>query len=511
MFKPRSSRMYASIAAVTAASLLLVSCSDNAGNSASEVPTGEKGGEETVLRVGALGKTADAQRDPHKLLPNDSDMLINSLIWDAMTVPGSDEVVESRLMDSWEQTGDTTWEFTVNDHARFHDGTDVTADDAEWSLHRLLEDEGNYYKLPVIPESIKAIDEDTVAMETEEPNSQLPMLARLMTFVMKKDTTPEDAMGTGPFKLESWNNGSATLVANENYHGHKPEIDKIEVIPFEDTTSMTNAIVSGQIDLAQSVGATAARTAEGNDDLQVLTRSNDSVLPVAMRTSDGPFADEKVREAIRLGVDRQAIVDGALSGFGKTANDILGTGDPNLNTSLQRERDIDKAKKLLEEADFDLDKTYELYVTPEAPGQLDAMKLFAEQMKDIGVKVNVVEKESGTFYDEIWTKADLYSTYWGTNDTTLFFAGKVLDGDAPSNETAFDDQEFNETYSKLLASNDEDEIVELNKKLQEIQYNRGGYVVWGSSDAVDIAAKNVSGVPDAPGYGRVKLETVTKS
>lgn len=139
------------------------------------------------------------------------------------------------------------------------------------------------------------------------------------------------------------------------------------------------------------------------------------------------------------------------------------------------------------------------------------MKLFAEQMKDIGVKVNVVEKESGTFYDEIWTKADLYSTYWGTNDTTLFFAGKVLDGDAPSNETAFDDQEFNETYSKLLASNDEDEIVELNKKLQEIQYNRGGYVVWGSSDAVDIAAKNVNGVPDAPGYGRVKLETVTKS
>ena len=92
--------MYASIAAVTAASLLLVSCSDNAGNSASEAPTGEKGREETVLRVGALGKTADAQRDPHKLLPNDSDMLINSLIWDAMTVPGSDEVVESRLMDS---------------------------------------------------------------------------------------------------------------------------------------------------------------------------------------------------------------------------------------------------------------------------------------------------------------------------------------------------------------------------------------------------------------------------
>lgn len=204
MFKPRSSRMYASIAAVTAASLLLVSCSDRADNSASEAPAGEKDGKETVLRVGALGKAANAQRDPHKLLPNDSDMLINSLIWDAMTIPGADEVVEPRLMDSWKQTGDTTWEFTINDRARFHDGSDVTADDAEWSFHRLLEDEGNYYKLPVIPESIKAIDEDTVAMETEEPNSQLPMLARLMTFVMKKDTTPEDAIGTGPFKLESW-------------------------------------------------------------------------------------------------------------------------------------------------------------------------------------------------------------------------------------------------------------------------------------------------------------------
>lgn len=57
MFKPRSSRMYASIAAVTAASLLLVSCSDRADNSASEAPAGEKDGKETVLRVGALGKS----------------------------------------------------------------------------------------------------------------------------------------------------------------------------------------------------------------------------------------------------------------------------------------------------------------------------------------------------------------------------------------------------------------------------------------------------------------------
>ena len=93
----------------------------------------------------------------------------------------------------------------------------------------------------------------------------------------------------------------------------------------------------------------------------------------------------------------------------------------------------------------------------------------------------------------------------------LFYAGKVLNGDASANETAFNDAEFNETYNQLLASTDTEKIDELSRQLQKIEFERSGYLVWGASDGVDIASTSVSGLPQAPGYGRVLLETVKKA
>ena len=147
----------------------------------------------SILKVGALGKAASAQQDPHKLLPNDSDMLTCSLIWEAMTMPGSgDKNVVPRLMDNWNQASPTEWEFTIARNAVFHDSSPVTADDVVWSLNRMLKDEANRFRLPVIPSSISKIDDQRVRMSTEVPNSQLPLLARLMTFVMKKESDPKN-------------------------------------------------------------------------------------------------------------------------------------------------------------------------------------------------------------------------------------------------------------------------------------------------------------------------------
>lgn len=375
----------------------------------------------------------------------------------------------------------------------------------------MLADEANSFRLPVDPASIAASGTSTVTISTGDPNSQLPMLARLMTFIMKKDSTFDKPIGSGPFELVSWDNGSATLKRFEEYHGQVAGVSQIQVIPFEDTQAMTNALLAGQIDLAQAVGAVAARSAEGKNNLQIVRRPNDSVIPLIMRCSDGPFADVKVREAVRLGVDREQVVQRALSGYGVVANDILGTADPNIDSSLVRTRDIDRAKQLLAEAKFDTNATYDLFVTPEAPGQVDAMKVIAEQLGDIGLKINVVEQESGQFYDQTWTKANLYCGYWGTNDSVLFFAGKVLDGKATSNETNWDDAEFNQIYRQVLGSTDTAEIDQLSRKLQAIEFERSGYVVWGASDGVDIAAAGVTGLPKAPGYGRVLLETVRMS
>ncbi|MEV6767584.1 ABC transporter substrate-binding protein [Nocardia sp. NPDC051030] len=462
-----------------------------------------------TLRVGALGRVSKLERDPHANIPNDSDFLITSLVYDALTVPGDDPNVVARLASSWESDSERRrWTFTVAPGARFHDGSPVTADDVVWSLRRLRE-AGGESKMPVAkPEDITADGANRVVLNLATPNTQIPVLVRLMTFTVKQGTTDfTKAVGTGPFKLESYRQGNARLVRNDDWHGAKPRLDAIEVTLFESVDALSNAVIGGQIDLASNVGAIAGRTAEGRGDLQVVRRANDIALSLAMRTSDGPFADARVREALRLAVDRDAMVTQVYSGYGAVANDILGTGDPLYDKTIpQRGRDLTRSRSLLADARFDTGRTYQLFTKAEAPGEVESAKLFATQVREAGVQLEVVVQESNTFYDQTWLKAPLYTVSWGTNDSTLFYASKLMDSASARNETAFHDAEFDAATAAGLAAGTETDQAANLRKVQRIQYDRGGYLVWGMGDGIDIAAKRVRDLPTLGGFGRLQLE-----
>ncbi|MER6564188.1 ABC transporter substrate-binding protein, partial [Streptomyces sp. NPDC001027] len=295
------------------AAALLTACgggdetSSKAPTKGSEKP--RKGG---TLRVGALGRVSAITRDPHGTQSNESDYLIISLVHDTLTVPGAEPNTVPRLAASWKASDDLkTWTFTLAKGAKFHDGAPVTAEDVVWSLKRLRNTPSGASRLPGIkPENIRA-EGDTVVLVSDYANAELPQLTRLTTFVLQKDTAEKElgkAPGTGPFKLDWFRSGNARLVRNEDWYGGDVLLDAIEVKIFESPQAMANALLAGQIDVASNVGAVAARTAEKRGDVQIVRRPNDMAMPIVMRTADGPFADAKVREALRLAVDREAMV-----------------------------------------------------------------------------------------------------------------------------------------------------------------------------------------------------------
>lgn len=488
----------------------LAACGRNSGSSdetdGAEGPP-RRGG---TLRVGVLGKPDATQQDPHQNLSNDSDFLIMSLVYDALTVPTADKNVAPRLTKSWEQSDDgRTWTFTIADGAKFHDGSPVTADDVVWSLQRIATDKTIAFKVPVPADQVKVVDANRFSLTSPESNSQIPLLVRLVTFVMKKDTAPAAWQGSGPFRMETYSAGRARLVRNDAWHGGAPHLDAIEVIPFTSAEAMSNAIQGGSIDLASAVGAVAGRAAESNGKLEVIRRANDSVMPIIMRTASGPFADPRVREAMRLIADRPQLVQSVLSGYGTVGNDVLGTGDQFYDTSLpQRARNVDRAKKLLNEAKFDTARTYDFFTIDEATGQVDSAKLFARQAADAGVKLEIKVQDSTAFYDTTWCKADLYNMTWGTNDSVAFFADKVLKKDAKNNETGWNDAGFERAYSELKSARDDAAQRTASTSMQRAEYDTSGYLVWGVTDGVDVAAKTVHGLPTAPGFGRMQLEKV---
>ncbi|MFQ6325342.1 ABC transporter substrate-binding protein [Nocardia sp. CWNU-33] len=487
--------------------LAITACGDGSSSDGSG-GSPQRGG---TLRIGAIGKSSKTERDPHATMSNESDFLIMSLIYDPLTVPGTDPSVAPRLASKWESDAEQrNWTFTIAEGATFHDGRPVTADDVVWSLRRLREVAGET-KVPVSSvDDIKPVGANAVVLTCAGPNSQLPLLLRLMTFAVPKGTTDfTKGIGSGPFRLESYNNGDARLVRNDNWHGGAPLLDAVEVTLFESPESMANAIMAGQIDVASSVGAVAGRTAEARSDLQVIRRPNDVAIVIAMRTSDGPFADPRVREALRLAVDRPAMVAQVLSGYGSVANDILGTADPTFDPSIaQRKRNVDRAKQLLADAKFDTGKTYPLVTKQEAAGEVESAKVFASQAKDIGLNIEVVVQEANAFYDDTWLKAPFYTVNWGTNDSVMFFASKVMSSRTKWNETGFKDAEFDKAYADALAAPAGAKFTEASKAIQQIQYDRGGYIVWGMADGIDVASRSVEGLPKLGGYGRVQLERV---
>ncbi|MEU1024462.1 ABC transporter substrate-binding protein [Streptomyces sp. NPDC005904] len=490
---------------------LLTACSGD-GDTSSEAGGDGKPRKGGTLRVGALGRASAITRDPHGTQANESDYLIIALVYDTLTAPGTKDNTAPRLAASWKPSADLkTWRFEIAEGATFHDGSPVTADDVVWSLKRLRATPSGASRLPGIKaENIKAEGKDTVVLVSDYANAELPSLTRLTTFVLKKGTEKKDlgkAPGTGPFKLDWFRSGNARLVRNEHWHGGDVLLDAIEVKIFESPQAMSNALLAGQIDLASNVGAVAARTAEKRGDVQVVRRPDDMAMPIVMRTADGPFADPKVREALRLAVDRKAMVKQVLSGYGTVGNDIMGTGDSAYDSGIpQRGRDLAKAKSLLKEADFDTSKTYKLVTTEDIAGLAESATLFASQVREAGVKIQVVKQESATFYDKTWLKADLYTTYWGTNDSVIFFASKTMESKSGQNEAAWKNAAFDAAYRESIGAKDAGTRAKALEKLQRIQHEDSGYLLWGVAEGIDLAAAPVHGLPKLPGYGRVQLE-----
>jgi peptide/nickel transport system substrate-binding protein len=497
----RRALLGSSIAVVTASAV--AACGGTDGDAAGDTP--REGG---TLRVGALGSVEALTTDPHGLLSNNSDFLIMSLVYDALTVPGGATGVAPRLAESWAVAEDAkTWTFTIAEGAQFHDGTPVIAADVVASMKRIIVDMDAAFKVPVPPEQITALDDRAVQFVTEDPNSQLPLLLRLVTFTTREGADATAFNGTGPFKLEDYSDGNARLVRFDGWHGPRPLLDAIEVTRFESTDAMMNALQGGQIDLATTAGAVSARLAEESGAFTVHRRPNDAALPIVMRVADGPFADVRVRTALRLAADREALVQQALSGFGQVANDVLGTGDAFYDTSLpQREQDLDTARQLLAEAGFDLDATYTLFTIDEAFGEVAAAKLFAEQAAKVGVRIEVVEQDAGTFYDQTWCKADLYTMFWGTNDSVAFYAQKVLQSTSETNETGWANEDFDRAYGDLLAATDPAAQEDASHRMQRLEYDESGYLLWGMADGIDVHTPAVNGLSDAPGFGWVLLE-----
>ena len=345
--------------------------------------------------------------------------------------PGS-LTLEGDLAESWTQPNETTYVFKLRRGARWHakppvNGREVTADDVVYSVNRFLTVKGNpsaYMLRPV--ERVEATDKLTVKFTLKEPFAwfldvianpmSLPIVARECVEKFGDLKKAESVVGTGPWMLDSYRpNQGMTFVRHPAYFiPGQPYIERIEFLVDEDNASRMASFLSGKYDLGWEFPGSIARTdwlqikdtlKQRRPGLRTVEYVNNVETHVSMRTDRPPFNDVRVRQAMSLALDRQAVIDAVYEGVG-VINPAVPAGLKDWSLPIAQlgegaryfKRDVAEAKRLLAAAGYPTGFPASLCFNSYGSTVLtDIAQLIVTQLKDAGIDTKLDVKEYGAF------------------------------------------------------------------------------------------------------------------
>ncbi len=458
------------------------------------------------LRVGIVGGSAKDTLDAHVPVTHPDEARAIQL-YDTLATYDTEHQLEMALAEEITPSADaTTWTVKLRDGLKFSDGSPIRAEDVVFSFRRITDPEnpksGAAGLATLDRDGLTATDARTVVFPFTQPFATFPdAVAQYSNGIVPEGYDPERPVGSGPFMFESFEPGQqSTFLRNPHYWREgQPYLDEVTIIDFPDDTARVNALLGGQVDAIDQLPLSQIAVVEANPNLRVLESETGSWVPFTMRVDQPPFDDPRVREAFRLIVDREEMVQQVLGGHGAVGNDMYGRFDPCYPDEIpQRTQDLDRARELLAEAGHS-GLTVDLVTAPAAAGMVEAAQVFAEQAKEAGVTVNVRRLEPGEFYGEQYLQWTFAQDFWFTRDYLPQAAAGTLPG-APYNETHWSDPDWVALVREANATIDEGRRCELIAQAQQIEYDRGGYIIWGFPNSVDAHSAAVQGLrPDKSG------------
>ncbi len=491
-------------AAAVAGSSFLAACGgDDGGGGGGGAKGPQKSG--GVLIHGATGGGSKDTLDPHQPVTAADIARVNNL-YEPLLFWNNNYELEPALAESVEASADAiTWTIKMRQGATFHNGQPVTADDALKSIQRVADPKkplsaGGQLSQIIDFASTKVVDDSTLQLVLNTPYAILDTLLAEYTLgiIPGGEFDPSNPIGTGAFAYESFEAGkTSTFKKYADYWGDAAFVDTLTIQDFADDNAKVNALQANQIQTLDNLPYNLVDTIKGAGG-GVLIADSGAWVPFTMRVDQAPFNDVKVRQAMRLIVDRQAMIDQTLSGYGSLGNDMYAPLDVNFASDLpQREQDIDQAKSLLASAGVD-GLQVELFTGDDigsvAPA---AANLFAEQAKAAGVEVKVTKKNP--FYDDDYLSYTFAQDFWNTRN----YIPQAVVGTFPEalggtyNETHWDNEEHRGLVNAAAQELDEAKRKDLLHQAQEIEYNEGGLIIWGFRQQVDAYGANVQGLEES--------------
>lgn len=406
-----------------------------------------------------IGKSEEAVGlDPAMVTAASSFDLI-AAVYETLVVFDEDGQPQPWLAESWETPDDLTYVFTLLEGVTFHNGQPLTADDVVFTFERMMDPEGGSpWTSQFAPvESVEATDERTVTFRLKETYG--PFLASLSSnyaaIVPRADGVDLQTtmVGTGAFALLERNEDVETrLEANPDYWmDGLPKLANVTYKILPDESARVAAIRTGEIHLTPLADPISIETARSSADITLIEQETTDYYLLGFNCAVAPFDDPKVRQALSMAVDRQAIIESVFFGQGQVTGPLVPTlGDwanpieelPNYSV------DRDAAKALLEEAGQG-DLTFKITVGANRQEFVNIALVIQDQLKEIGVTVELDQVEWGTFIDK-WIARDFESfvSYNGSGNDPDRALYPALYTDGSVNAFQFSDPKVDELLDR---------------------------------------------------------------
>jgi peptide/nickel transport system substrate-binding protein len=466
-----------------------------------------------TLRVGVLGSPNDVCDGQHVVGKADQARMLGG--WESILNFDEDFnlVTTDSLAEEVETKAADLYVVRLKEGLVFSNGAPVTGEDLLYSFNRLIDPElavfGGSALRPVLEASgITKVDDRTVQLQLLQPVANFKEYLAAYTCCVvpagyeRFSGDPTTQIGTGPYQLAEFEVGVQSVhVRNDNYwQTGKQFFDEVRVINFADGDALVNALIADQIDCAVDIPSTAVNVLESTDGYKVLNSEGGAFLSITMAVDQEPFTDVRVRQAMRLIVDRQAMVDQVVGGFGRIANDLYSPLDPvYIGDELpQRDQDIEAAKALLAEAGV-ADLEIDLYAPNDTVGLPELAQAFSAMAAEAGITVNPVILDGGTYWGDQYLKWTFATGFWGTRN----FLPQVAAGSlhtAPYNDDHWPpaDSTFADDYAAALAEVDDAKRKVITDKMQTELYEAGGQIIPFFQNQLDGYHQRVGGLVARP-------------
>ena len=503
--------------AIIAATLLvgLAGGVARAATSASPSP----GGEKIILRIGTLqdidslnpfaGVTVAAYEMFH-------------LNYDMLTGYAPDGSVRPEIADSWETSVDgLTWTFKIHPGMKWQDGEPLTASDVAFTYNYIIDNELSAYTSSTLNiKNAEAVDDATVVFHLKKPKSTMLRLwipivpehiwSKIPGNKAATYNSKPPVIGSGPFQVIEVKKGSyIRFAANKDYWKGAPKIDEAILEIYQNQDTMAMDLKSGALDVAVELPAPQFDALKNEPGITAKPALFRYFVELAMNVYDNDnsqanpvLRDLKFRQAISWAVDKQKIIDTALSGYGSVGQSIIGPFTDGAWTPPPEETfgyDMAKAAQLLDAAgytDSNGDGTREdkngkpielrLWSRSESPDQQRAGKLIAGSFEELGLKIVLSVQNDGQINNGIYAyKGDIYAPDydmfiwgWGGTADPGYQLGSFLTSQIEWwNDACWANAEYDSLYDQQDAEMDWPTREQQVQRMQQIFYDDAPYVV----------------------------------